>query len=497
MALSLNLSHKTLSSSSSPPPRNKSRRNKNKRKRGTSKRKDKWNFKKKTILTYVIPIFIAVIASTTLFSLYKAKAFSEDVGISISPLDIIQDVVTEEEPELKKDSSGNFTNALIVGIDTRRYDESLQNTDTIILARFNHKTSETLMLSIPRDTFVEVPNQGWYTKINGIYYLSEQENEGSGMESLKSVVEDITGTEIQYYGMVDLQGFKEIINTIGGIDVYVPKAVIGNIPNGNPYTVYDTFVFEEGPQTMDAESALVYARFRYSPDESEASDFARAKRQHIVINAVKEKVLSNETLLNPDKIFEILNSLQGNVKLSKFEYDDIKAGLNILKEGRPTTYSFVLDPNFGGSYNIITDQGVTQDDAYALAPVLGIGNYSGVHNIIKLISTNPSFYEENAVINVYDTGIGYQNAYNKTLELQEKYPYNTILFMGTLYSDKVGTVVYDQFESEHSETVSELANYLQTTNNTQPEYIQNNLNGEDITILLGAEEIADSANLNE
>lgn len=415
------------------------------------------------------------------------------IGVVIKPEDIF--TPPDPDPELMKDSTGTYTNILAVGIDTRATNSSLQNTDTIMVISYNHETNDVVMISVPRDFFVLVPDQGWYTKVNGIYASGENIEEGYGLTLLEQVVTEITGLEIQYHAMVDLQGFRDVVDAVGGITVNVENTFSDyQYPTGNTYApIYETITFEEGPQEMDGDTALKYSRSRKSPDPLEGSDFARARRQQNVIVALKDKVLSTETLLNPTKPLEMLDAIEGNVQISEYTLDDIRAGIILAQKFEQEDgkiYSYVLDPNIAGK-QLLTDKGLTTDGAYVIGPRLGLDSYTDLHEYLNLAMENPEFYSVDPKVYVYSTGIGNQEAYDKTLEIYEDYPFMNITYIGILYYDKEGSFVYDHTEGDNKVVVDMLAAYLGDIDTTQPEYITTNLNGEGITILLGAEPVVD------
>lgn len=449
--------------------------------------------KKKLWIKWVLIILIVLGLGAGGFYAWRIYSVASGTGIVIKPGDILQPIVAD--PELEKDSTGKYTNILAVGIDTRATNSSLKNTDTIMVISYNHETNDVVMISIPRDFFVLVPDQGWYTKINGIYASGENIEEGYGLDLLKQVVTDVTGLEIQYHAMVDLQGFRQVIDAVGGITVNVKNTFSDyQYPTGSTtYPLYEVISFEEGPQTMDGDTALKYSRSRKSPNPLEGSDFARARRQQNVIIALKDKILSTETLLNPTKPLEMLNAIEGNVQLSEFTLEDLQAGIILAQKFEKEDgeiYSFVLDPNIAGR-QLLTDKGLTTDGAYVIGPKLGLDTYTDLHSYIELAMTDPAFYSIDPKVYVYNTGLGAQATLDKTLEIYEDYPFMNITYIGNLYYDKEGSFVYDHTEGENTVVIDLLADYLGGIETTQPEYITTNLNGEDITILLGLEPVVE------
>lgn len=437
-----------------------------------------------SLLSLLLGAILVLVVTTGGYLLYKGYKVSSDIGFQFSPGNILQ---PKKEPELKRDSTGKYTNVLLVGIDTREAG-NLMNTDTIIVVSYNYETNDVIMISIPRDFHVQTdPKKYWFNRINAVYAINEQRSKGSGLDALKNVVEEITTLEIQYHAMIDYKGFTELIDAVGGIYVNVENSFTDYMyPKG---TGYQTITFKAGPQLMDGDTALKYSRSRHSMHNNEGSDFARARRQQNVIASFRDTVLSSETLLNPKKVMDLMSAIQNNIKISEFTIDDIQAGINLLKtfkEKNGTTYSFVLDPSSGNS-SLITSQNVVNTGAYAIGPIEGLGKYTKINEYVELLLKNPQLYSENPSIYVYNAGLGYQETYKKTEELREQFKYLNIRFIGNLYNDKEGVYVFSNKEGEYEYSVGALSKYIKTASTTKPEFVTTNLRGENISILFGKE----------
>ena len=293
---------------------------------------------------------------------------------------------------------------------------------------------------------------------------------------------------------VQKMGFVELVDAVEGLYINVENSFTDyNYPAERGYGT-QTISFKAGPQLMDGDTALKYARSRQSQQNSEGSDYARAKRQHKVIDAFIKKILSTETLLNPSKLMSLLSSVQDNIKISEFTIDDIQAGVNILKSlsgenSTSSTYSFVLDPTLG-NYSLIGPQ--TSCGEYDIGPKEGLGRYTKIKEYINLALNYPALYSENPSIYSYDTGLGYQNTKTKTDELKTKFKYLNIRFQGTKFNDKEGVYIYSNTTDKFSKSVDILAKYLKITNKVKPEYLTTATGG-DISILFGKEIIQDNA----
>jgi LCP family protein required for cell wall assembly len=322
----------------------------------------------------------------------------------------------KKEPELLKESNG-LTNVLIVGIDTRAKGSKLLNTDTIILAMYNHNYNEVAMISFPRDLNVNYPGTPSYGKINATYAYGEMRKSGSGIEYLKQLIESITGRKIHYHVMVDLKGFTTIVDQLGGVDVYVDTAFSGDYPTEKLGWI--TVNFKKGNNHMNGTRALQYARIRYAYPGSEASDFARARRQQKVIQAVIDKAVKNETLQNTKKVFEIMGTVASNIKINRVTPEDVQAGLNILlTKGKPASYSMVLDPGAGG-YGRLIKRG--SGYLYTLEPTAGRNNWSQIKSFVKDYAAAPGLVTIKKPIYVYNGGATDFNA--KVNSLNSRYYY--------------------------------------------------------------------------
>lgn len=112
-------------------------------------------------------------------------------------------------------TSNNLT-VLLIGTDKRPTDKSIGNTDTLIVVNMDSNSGRTELLSVPRDTQVSFPRYG-IAKINAIARL------GNSVQALKTNLEELLGQPIDGYVLTNFAGFKDIINTLGGITVNVEK----------------------------------------------------------------------------------------------------------------------------------------------------------------------------------------------------------------------------------------------------------------------------------
>lgn len=203
-------------------------------------------------------------------------------------------------------------NILVVGVDTRQ-DGGDQNADVIIIARLNLETRAMNSVSLPRDLLVEIPGHG-EGKISGVYGIgvdADPQSRVGGIAKLRETIEHNFGIPIDDYVMIDFEGFKEVVDAIGGIDINVPTRIVDEAYPTEDYGVR-TLIVEAGPQHMDGESALAYARTRHAD-----SDDQRRERQMLVIRALFDKGQQMGTLT---RVADLITALSGAVQTS-FHWD--------------------------------------------------------------------------------------------------------------------------------------------------------------------------------
>ena len=275
--------------------------------------------------------------------------------------------------------------------------------DTMVLASFDKKTKKAAMVSIPRDLYVEMPDHG-PEKINFAYALGETRSPGGGGLALsKEVVQYVSGVYIDHAIVLNFEGFKRVVDTLGGVTITrdtpfvesqqwrgervsdspfwvytqdsapqaeetsepsVPEEGGEEAPQEEPATTSGYWMFRvpEGTHTLGGDDALYYIRSRYS-----SSDFDRVRRQQEVIDALKNQALSLGVLANPFKVFEVIDALGKNIR-TDMSLGDIREFISLAQEYQGVAVNHaVLEPTEGGIiYADTSDSG-----AYILSPRSG------------------------------------------------------------------------------------------------------------------------------
>jgi LCP family protein required for cell wall assembly len=254
-------------------------------------------------------------------------------------------------------------NVLILGLDSRT--DGFQGlTDTILVESVSVAEGQPVLVSIPRDFWVKMdcPIALGAKKINAAYncgggaYSSGKFDQEKAVSFAKAKVEDVLGIKIPYYAVVNFAGFKEIVDTLDGINVCVEEAFTDNaypVPgreNSLPvYTRYEVVKFSAGCQTLSGDRALKFARSRHGTANG---DFDRARRQQKVIMAVKDKIMSLNLLLNPSKLSQLYQQINAAVKTNA-GFGEIRKALELVGkfDDLSQVSSLVLDPASGLVYH--------------------------------------------------------------------------------------------------------------------------------------------------
>lgn len=175
---------------------------------------------------------------------------------------------------------------LVMGIDRRPGEAFISRTDTMIVMSMNPADNTAVMLSIPRDLYVQIPGYG-RNRINTAFVFGSQgNNPAAGAELAMETVEYNLGIPIDHYLMVDFSAVVRGVDALGGIDVDVPFDISDpTFPDMN--YGFDPLYIPAGRQHFDGLTTLKYARTRHVDN-----DFGRANRQQQVILAVRSKIVS-------------------------------------------------------------------------------------------------------------------------------------------------------------------------------------------------------------
>ena len=337
------------------------------------------------------------------------------------------------EKKLDGESDGRI-NILLLGMRGEGAVGGGSLADTIMVLSLHPKqddqdTTRASLISIPRDLYVKVPDREEQRKINAVYALGEERAlYRGGMEDMRAIVGEISGLDIPYSVTINFQGFKDLVNAIGGITINLDQpfeeglqfrglekrcdGVTYTVPSGNyeekriqrkngtyyanlkryplcfeKMTQADiaelecggNFKLPAGENTLDGDKALCYARARYA-----SSDFDRARRQQEVIKLIKQKALSLGTLTDFSKINAMLDSL-GNNTSTNMEAWELKRLFDLYQKAGDANQinQKVLENSEEG---LLYTPPQTKETGYILLPIGD--NYDRIRELFKN-SLNP------------------------------------------------------------------------------------------------------------
>lgn len=284
----------------------------------------------------VIGIILLMIG---LYIFYQVGSTFSDIH---NPL--TRDIDEERDKELTQIIKKNETiNLLLLGVDERPGDKG--RSDTIILMSLNPRTDSILMLSIPRDTYVHIPGHGM-DKINHAYAFGD-------VELSIQTVEEVLRVPVHFYAKVNMDGFKEGIDAIGGVTVQNELA----FSQGEHH-------FPEGPIHLNGDQALDYIRMRNNDPQG---DIGRNKRQRMLIEAAMSEAASFSSITKIGPILNILgDNVQTDLTLSRMQslfsdYRNTRKNIETIElngSGQfigPTWYYVVSDDEFNRVHRAIID----------------------------------------------------------------------------------------------------------------------------------------------
>jgi anionic cell wall polymer biosynthesis LytR-Cps2A-Psr (LCP) family protein len=211
-------------------------------------------------------------------------------------------------------------------------DESLggaNRADTIMLVHTDPRLQKAIVLSFPRDLWVEIPGRG-HDRINTAFDGGLRHG---GAQVTAQTVSNLTGLEIHHYLYVDLEGFRRTVNTLGGVDMCIPAYNVNTpgwltatAPNGEPTQVYygetgriadpnSGLNIEPGCQRLGGDQALAYVRARHLPCDH-IPDFARIGRQQQFLRAIVNQMLQPSVVVRAPALVEpVLGNLRRDADL--------------------------------------------------------------------------------------------------------------------------------------------------------------------------------------
>ena len=286
-------------------------------------------------------------------------------------------------------------------------------TDSIMVASRNPDENNVTLFSLPRDLYVKSPVTNGYGRINAIfqqYYSRTKSVEESALWFAWKVGE-MLGLDIPYYATVDFQTFKEIVDSLWWVDVYVDKTINDPQYPADDMIHYNPFYIEAWEQHLDGNTALKYARSRHT-----TSDFDRAKRQQKLIIAIKDKMLEQwlsistatqlydqykkyiQTNISAQEMLRTVQFLPDIKEFSSFGYTSTCGDKDVT---RMVPWCFLYNPPMAqfGWMSVLLPDGASYSN---------ISNYNEMRTFVTFLLTHRKFLSEWAsveVVNAIDSSV--------------------------------------------------------------------------------------------
>ncbi len=249
----------------------------------------------------ILAIFLILIISVTTYGIYQYQQ-----GLKIAKGDKIEPIAPVEfKADVKHETVKNY---LILGVDARGEEKS--RTDTMMLLSWNQKTNTIKMVSFMRDIYADIPNHQSY-KLNTAYFLG-------GLQLLKDTLNNMFDIPIHHYALIDFKNFESLVDIIApnGVEIDVEKDMSKNIE----------VQLKKGKQHLNGKELLGYARFRMDAE----GDFGRVARQQKVIEALKDQIISVNSIINIPKF---VGATQGYVTTDVTNKEQLETVMKIFTSG--------------------------------------------------------------------------------------------------------------------------------------------------------------------
>jgi len=214
-------------------------------------------------------------------------------------------------------------------------------TDTIMIAQILNSEKQIHLISIPRD-FLVFDEEGYYRKINSVYShtLSQGKTETEAIKTLQDKITEITGISFDYYAEVDFAGFVKVVDKVGGVEVDVTEAIDDQYYPG-PNHSYQRFTLPAGLQTLNGETALKYARTRYT---SVGGDLDRSRRQQQILGNLRDRVFSLNPIFGAPQIVSLLGIARETIK-TDLSLADMKSLYDTYQDSKDYTMKSLVIGN--------------------------------------------------------------------------------------------------------------------------------------------------------
>ena len=272
---------------------------------------------KKKKWPWIVGLIALPLVAIGIYAAMVYSSFSTAIDDMHEPIEREKSEKREEQVTLTEQDPFSV---LLLGVDEREGDSG--RSDTMVVMTVNPKDQSTKMVSIPRDTYTEIIGRGTMDKINHAYAFG-------GIEMSMATTENLLDIPIDYVVQVNMDGFKDIVDAVGGV----------NVENA---TAFDNFA--AGNIHLNGSDALEYVRMR---KQDARGDFGRQDRQKQVLQAVIREGASANSLMNYNDIFTALGT---NVR-TNMSFDEMKDVQKHYRAAAGTVDQMIVQNGYGETIN--------------------------------------------------------------------------------------------------------------------------------------------------
>ncbi|MDR7240889.1 LCP family protein [Neobacillus drentensis] len=261
--------------------------------------------RKRILLWVLMPILLLIIGATAYGGFLYNKAESV-MNKSYKPID---------RDSKKTNVKLENTSILFIGVDDseKRKASGSSRSDALMLATFNKKDKSIKLLSIPRDSYVHIPEKNIYTKITHAHAYG-------GVKLTLETVEELLDVPVDYYVKMNFNAFIDVINALDGVKVDVPFTFSEQDSKDHAKAI----TLQKGVQELDGEQALAFARTRKID-----SDIQRGMRQQQIVKAIIAKGSSIKSITNYTNVMEAV----GKNMSTDLTFDQMKSFISYIQAG--------------------------------------------------------------------------------------------------------------------------------------------------------------------
>ncbi len=338
------------------------------------------------------------------FGLVVARAYALTSKVFVSKTSFFQkahDLIFGASTSSANGGATGTVTVLLLGYGGQGHDGPYL-TDSMILAKIDLSTKTVYLTSIPRDLYYESQDG---EKINSVFsegfdgVNGHTQDFAYGGDQAKAAISTLAGEPVDYFASADFEGFVDAVNQVGGLDIDVADTFTDDqYPDDANNGFLPPVTFVAGEQHMDGARALIYARSRHSLDNNEGSDFARSKRQQLVLQAFKTKTLQGNLFQNASEI----NSLLGTLA-SHFHTDMDPAEMLTIAKTLDSPSTQVVSESLDQDSGYVCPEILPTDGAYVLNPCPGITS-TQIQDYIQNGFAQAGVRTENASVIMENTG---------------------------------------------------------------------------------------------